>query len=269
MPSIAPVDSIVLSRGWLSKMPEPFQQAVLERCLLRRFKAGAAIFRKGDAAGGLFGLVRGSLAVDIAPSERGLNMAYFLRPGAWFGGAPAFTGQPRQVGFRATRNTELLYLPLHAINAIVAADSTAWRHFATVGFINLEIAISVCDDLMIRDHTRRFVALLLQLGSCRYATLSPSDPIEIDVGQADLATIANVARNTAGTILRRLARAGHIDMAYRRIRIVAPDALRDMLVRRSPAAGKRRLARPHLKLVDLAVKAKRPSVEVGKRHRRA
>jgi CRP/FNR family cyclic AMP-dependent transcriptional regulator len=269
MQSVASVNSVVLSRGWLSRLPESFQQAVLERCLLRRFKSGAAIFRKGDPPGGLFGLVRGSLAVEIAPSERGLNVANFLRPGAWFGGVAAFTGQPRQVGLRATRAAELLYLPLPAINALVAADPVAWRHFALVEAINLETAISVRDDLMIRDHTKRFVAMLLQLGSCRYAAPPPSEPIEIDVGQADLAMIANVARNTAGIILRRLARAGHIDMAYRRIRIVAPDALRDMLVRRSPPARKRPSAKPHLKLVDLAVKPKRPAVVVGQRHRRA
>ena len=263
------VNSIVLAQGWLSRTPEPFQRAVLARCLTRKFKAGAAIFRKGDPPGGLFGLLSGSLAVDIAPAERGPNMAYFLRPGAWFGGAPAFTGQPRQVGLRATRTTELLYLPLHAINAIIAADSMAWRYFAVVGFANLEIAISVCDDLMIRDHTRRFVAMLLQLGGCRMATPPNIGSIEIDVGQAELATMANVARNTAGVTLRRLAESGHIDMAYRRIRVVDADGLRAMLVRRVPAAKRPRSATPNLHLVDFSAKAKRPAVEAGQRHRRA
>lgn len=263
------VRSVVLTQGWLSRTPKPFQGQVLQRCLLRKFEPGASIFRKGDPPGGLFGLLSGSLAVDIAPSERGPNMAYFLRPGAWFGGAPAFTGQPRQVDLRATRTTELLYLPLHAINAIIAADSMAWRYFALVGFANLEIAISVCDDLMIRDHTKRFVAMLLHLGGCRLATPPGVGPVEIDVGQAELAIMANVARTTAGATLRRLARIGHIDMAYRRIRIADPDGLRAMLVRRAPAPKRLRSAKPNLKLVDFAAKAKRPAVEVGQRYRRA
>ena len=76
------VKSIVLAQGWLSRTPESFQRQVLERCLLRKCKPGASIFRKGDPPGGLFGLLSGGLAVDIAPSERGPNMAYFLRPGA-------------------------------------------------------------------------------------------------------------------------------------------------------------------------------------------
>ena len=269
MSDIDRVKSIVLTRGWLSNTPESFQHAVIDRCMLRKFRAGTTVYRKGDPPGGLFGLVTGSLAVDIAPAERGPNMAYFLRPGAWFGGAPAFTGQPRQVGIRTTRATELLYLPLHAMNAIVQQDALAWRFFALQGFAHLEIAISVCDDLMIRDHTKRFTAILLHLGDCRLVTPPHNGPIEIDVGQLELATMANVARTTAGAILRRLARAGHIDMSYRRIRIVAPEVLRSLLVRRGPPAKGRRLLQANLYLVDLAAKSKRPPIGVNQRHRRA
>jgi len=41
--------------------------------------------------------------------------------------------------------------------------------------------------------------------------------------------IANVARTTAGTILRKLESNGHVTLSYRRINILAPDALRMML----------------------------------------
>jgi CRP/FNR family transcriptional regulator, cyclic AMP receptor protein len=45
----------------------------------------------------------------------------------------------------------------------------------------------------------------------------------------DLAYMANVARTTAGTILRKLEADGHVGLSYRRIRIFAPDALRAMV----------------------------------------
>ena len=259
----------ILARGWLGRTPESFQRAVLGRCILRKVKSGATVFRKDDPPGGLFGLLSGSLAVDIAPAELEPNMAYFLTPGAWFGGAPAFTGQPRQVGLRATRSAELLYLPLHAINSIIAEDSTAWRSFALVGFANLEIAISVCGDLMNRDHTKRFVAMLLQLGNCRLTTPPGERTIEIDAGQAELAAMANVARNTAGIILRALDQSGHIDMSYRRIRIVNPDGLRAMLTRRRPEPDSLMSTTSDLQLADLAANAERAAVETGQRRRRA
>jgi hypothetical protein len=42
--------------------------------------------------------------------------------------------------------------------------------------------------------------------------------------------MANIARTTAGAILRKLESDGHIALSYRRITILAPDALRKMLV---------------------------------------
>jgi CRP/FNR family cyclic AMP-dependent transcriptional regulator len=45
----------------------------------------------------------------------------------------------------------------------------------------------------------------------------------------DLAHMANVARTTAGAILRKLEADGHLALSYRRISILAPDALRVML----------------------------------------
>ncbi len=54
-------------------------------------------------------------------------------------------------------------------------------------------------------------------------------PIEVDVSQEDFAALTNLARTTAGTVLRTFEAAGHLDVSYRRIRILSPDALRAML----------------------------------------
>jgi len=85
------------------------------------------------------------------------------------------------------------------------------------------------DDLMIRNHFKRCVAVLLRIGNCRVATPRDRRPIEIDINQEQLAFNANVARTTAGAILRKLEAEGHIALSYRRIDILAPDALRKML----------------------------------------
>jgi CRP/FNR family transcriptional regulator, cyclic AMP receptor protein len=73
--------------------------------------------------------------------------------------------------------------------------------------------------------------VLLRLGGCRYLTPPGAAPVEVDVSQEDFAAMTNLARTTAGTVLRKLEAAGHIDVSYRRVRILAPDALRAMLER--------------------------------------
>ena len=233
MPTLPQAHAIVSREGWLSFTPPPFRQTVLERCKLQELKAGATIYSVGDPPGGMFGLVRGSFALSIAPGERGPYVAHFARPGTWFGEAAAFTEQPRRIGLAVTRNSKFLHLPLPAIREIVTADPGAWRFFGLAAIAHNDTAIGAADDLLIRDHVKRSVAVLLRLGGCRYRTPSGSSPIEVDVSQEDFAVMTNLARTTAGTVLRTFEASGHIKVSYRRVSILAPDKLRAMLEDRS------------------------------------
>jgi CRP/FNR family transcriptional regulator, cyclic AMP receptor protein len=229
MPSIEQAYEIVARQGWLSLTPGSFRQLVLGRCQLQELKAGAKIYSVGDPPGGMFGLVSGGLAISIAPRERGPFLAHFAQPGTWLGEAAAFTEQPRQVGLAVTRDTEVLHLPLHSIREIVASDPGAWRFFGLAAIVHNSVAIGAADDLLIRDHVKRCIAVLLRLGGCRLHTVPESLPIEIDVNQDDLATLTNLSRTTAGAVLRKLQASRYLEVFYRRIHILAPDALRAML----------------------------------------
>lgn len=119
---IAAAKDFVQRHGWLSRTPQWFRSAVTAECILKRVKAGALVYRVGDPPGGMYTLLAGSLAIEIASAEHGPYVASLGRPGAWFGERAACTGLPRLVGLRATRDTKLLYLPLHTIHAIVDKD---------------------------------------------------------------------------------------------------------------------------------------------------
>ena len=182
----------------------------------------------GDPPGGMFGLVSGGLGVSVASHDGGPYLGHIARPGAWFGEAAAITRQPRRIGLVATRDAQMFHLPLPRIDEIVFADPGAWRWLALVPIGHLDTAISACDDLMLRNHVKRCIAVLLRLGGCRHASSEISSSAEIDISQDELAMLANVARTTVGAILKKLEIAGHIKQSYRRIRILAPDALRAM-----------------------------------------
>jgi len=229
MPKRAQTHDIVSRQGWLSYVPPPFRRGVLDRCKLQEYNDGATIYSVGDPPGGMYGLVRGSLGISIAPGERGPYVAHFAQPGTWFGDAAAFTEQPRRIGLAVTRDSEVLHLPLPAIREIVSADPAAWRYFGLAAIAHNDSAIGAADDLLIRDHFKRSIAVLLRLGGCRYRTPEGAQPIEVDVSQEDFATMTNLARTTAGTVLRKLEADGGVEVSYRRVRILAPDALRMML----------------------------------------
>ena len=220
---------VVRSKGWLRQTPVAFQCAVLDRCLLEKFRPGIPIYAVGDEPGGMYGIVAGALGVSVATAKQGVYTAHFALPGSWFGETAAFTRKPRRVGLTATRDSQLLHLPLRAIDEIVKRDPGAWRFFGLLTINHLDLAMGGSDDLMIRDHAKRFVAVLLRAGNCRRINTRDNQPIQIDLNHEDLANMANVARTTAGAILRKLEADGHLDLSYRRISILAPDALRQML----------------------------------------
>ncbi len=229
MPTLPQAHAIVSREGWLSFTPPLFRQTVLARCKLEALKAGATVYSVGDPPGGMYGLVRGHFALSVAPGERGPYVAHFARPGTWFGEAAAFTGQPRRIGLAVTRDSKLLHLPLPAIREIVAADPGAWQFFGLASILHIDVAVGAVDDLLIRDHVKRSIAVLLRLGGCRYLTPPGSSPIDFDLSQEDFAVLTNLARTTAGAVLRTLEGSGHVKVAYRRVSILAPDKLRAML----------------------------------------
>jgi CRP-like cAMP-binding protein len=210
--------------GDLAAMPEPLRANVLDRCSFRRFSAGESIYVLGDPPGGPYGLVAGGVALFMGQAERGPYFAHFGRPGVWFGEGSALTGQPRQVGAVATRDTTTLHLPLPAIRALASTDGEIWRWIAMLTSQHLGIAMGAIVDLMIRDPADRTIAVLLRLADRRLPG-GPDDPVTVDTSQEELGAMTNLSRNAVGTILRRLEAAGMVRIAYRQVTLVSPDAL--------------------------------------------
>src|SRR5271165_1325596 len=71
MSRLGQAHEIVARQGWLNLAPPAFRRIVLDRCRLKVFEAGATVYSVGDPPGGMFGLLRGKVALSIAPGERG------------------------------------------------------------------------------------------------------------------------------------------------------------------------------------------------------
>jgi CRP/FNR family cyclic AMP-dependent transcriptional regulator len=225
---------IVSTRGWLSLTSADFRAAVLARVALQTFRPGESIYSVNDPPGGMYGLVSGSVKVAIAPGEDGPYIGHIMTPGSWSGYGPAIAGCNRIVGLTAGRNCQVLFLPLHAINEILAREPTGWRYLAGLALIDTQTAVGAMDDLMIRDEFRRLVAVLLRAGGYRHnggsAESNGNAPVWVDVNQSDLARMSNLSRSTAGAILRQLEADRLVSIGYGQIRILAPAALRARLV---------------------------------------
>jgi CRP/FNR family transcriptional regulator, cyclic AMP receptor protein len=213
--------------GWLSQMPPGFRRAVQERVLFRAFKAEETIHIAGDDPAGMYGLVDGTIRVVLAGSEHGPYVVHLLRPVTWFGEGPAIIDQPRPVSLRAARSVKILYLTQRAINEIAQLDPAYWKCFVVPLMGHLDTSMGALADLMIRNTDERLVAVLLRLGGCR--SVDKEGPIEVDVSQEEIATMANLSRSTAGSIMRRWELDGLLALGYGQVTILAPGRLRQRL----------------------------------------
>jgi CRP-like cAMP-binding protein len=227
--NVGSIKPVTLEQGWLSHTPAKFRADVVAHLVPQRFEAGAALYLQGDDPAGLYHIVDGAVVVSIALGDVGPFAIHVGHAGSWFGEAAIITGQPRRVGLLARRATETLLLPSAAIRRLVNEDPANWRYFALLAVINTDLALSGGMDLLLRDHDKRLIALLLRLGNCRVASPHGDQASTIDASQEDLAEMANLSRNAAGAVLRDLEARGLIDRSYRKIRIVDPSRLRGAL----------------------------------------
>lgn len=219
-----PARDILGKRGWLAATPEHFRDAILARSALRKVRRGEPVYRRGEPAGGLWGLVSGRLAIEVAPLDRGSLLGHFVGPGFWIGAAALVTGDPRQVGLIATRASTLLHLPMAEFEAIAAADPQAWRWLAVLPIQQAMLAIGIAEDLIIRDPRHRLLATLLRLAAQR-GPRADAEPQDIAVSQENLAAIVNLSRTAVGLMLRAFEAEGLVERRYSSIRIVDTEAL--------------------------------------------
>ena len=99
----AVADAIGRSELFSSLNPDQ-RQALAAQCRVRRYAKGEQIFARGDAAGGMFLLCQGSLALSVSSADGGEVVLAVVRPPQTFGelgvidgGARVATATVRQV----------------------------------------------------------------------------------------------------------------------------------------------------------------------------
>lgn len=209
----------VMSQGpWLANMTEPFRTELLRHAHLQRFAPDQIIYRYGDAVGGMYGLVAGSLTINSAPPDAASRLIHLGMPGAWTGEGPFLTGQPRRVELRALGGAWMMHVPLDALERMAARDPGVSRAIALNTVFTVDVLLRIIHDLQIRDVGRR-IASVLQRASWL-------GDVPIPLSQTDLGIMANASRQQVNMAMQRFVAAGWVNYTYRSITVTNPQALR-------------------------------------------
>lgn len=203
---------------WLTQVPEGFRAEVLRRSILMRFEPGEIIYHLGDPLGGLYGLVSGTMAVNLAATGALPRLVMLGIPGQWTGEGCFFTRRPRRIELRAVVETTMLHLPLDVLDQMAARDPEVMHHMVTLLMVSAEFLMRMVHDLQMPEAERRIASVL-------HRTSWIGD-VPIPLTQTELGVMANSSPKQVNAVLKRFAEAGWLEHSYRTIRITDMAALR-------------------------------------------
>ena len=209
--------------GWLAGTPADFQARVFEHCIWQRVAPRVVLAHGGDLQGGLVGLVSGAVEIVSALGPSDTPIAHIARAPFWFGELPSIGGQARTATFITRTAADIALLPQAAVEAIMATRPEWWRLLGILSLEGIRLLTQISTDLLIHNTRRRCVAVLLRVAGCR---TEGDVSCAAGIGQDELAAMANMSRQTAGTVLRSLEAEGAVTLGYRSITIDRPAQLR-------------------------------------------
>ncbi len=211
-------ERIMRERGWLPIVPDDFRSEVLRQSVLMRYRSGDSIIHLGDAPGGIFGLVTGTVRISVAPSGSMPRLLMLGVPGHWTGEACFLTNKPRRGDMSAVVDTTMFHLPLDIMNRMAARDPRVIHYFSLILMMSVEFLMQIIHDLQKPEAGRRIASVLQR-------TTSIGD-VPIPLTQEELGIMANASRKRVNAILKRFEEEGWLTYTYRSITITNVAALR-------------------------------------------
>jgi len=209
---------IVCQRGWLSKMPQTFRKHLLQHALLLKFETGRIIFQPGDPAGGIYGLVSGTVIVSTAPPDSRPRLIHIARPGGWTGEDSFMTGQPRRIELGTQSETWVMHVPLESMEKMAQQDPENIRAFGVISILSSDSLLRIVHDLQKKSVSARIASVLHRM--------SWNTDMPVCVSQENLSIIANTSRKQVNSTVQQFVAAGWVEISYRAITVTNPSALR-------------------------------------------
>lgn len=116
-------DRVLGNVDFLDVLPKEAHRALAAAATVRLYAAGEVVVGQGDAAGELYIIDRGEVAVELPREERSPREVARLGPGKFFGEMGLMTGEQRRASVRAVVECELLVVSHSAFHATLVSNT--------------------------------------------------------------------------------------------------------------------------------------------------
>jgi CRP-like cAMP-binding protein len=189
------------------------------------FRKGEIIFSEGEEADGFYVALTGRIKVYKLSADGKEQILHFFGPGEPFGEVPVFTGQRFPAHAEAMEESRVLYIPKDSFVDLVKRNPSLALNMLGILSKRLRRFAALIDDLSLKEVPGRLAAYLLYLSAQRKGT----GEIELSVTKAQLASLLGTIPETLSRILGKMTAQGLIETDGRRIRILDPQSLQELV----------------------------------------
>lgn len=181
---------------------------------------GQTLFRKGDAASGMYVVVYGQIKLIASTPVRGRRLAGIVGPGQSLGEPVMFLERPALVDAQAAGDALLLHLPKQAVFDEIERNPKFARRMIAGLSQRIESLVRELDRQALGSGRERFIAYLLRHGRGNPGPFV----VRLPVAKAELASQLNLTAEHFSRLLHELAQAGLLSIEARQITV--PDRAR-------------------------------------------
>lgn len=235
--ALAPTSLRSRRRAWspvsfLGRLTPGTCAALLQLGVRRHYRAGQTLMREGEATTHAVLLRKGYVKVTATTEEGGSTLLAVRPPGDLVGELAAISGAPRSATVTAAVEVAGSEISRPEFLAFLRRYPDAALALTTMEGDRLRMANRRRLDISGYGTKARIARLLIELGESFGRDTPQGRVIGLTLPQRELAELIGVAHVTVQRALRTLRASGLIDVSYRRITIVRPEAL-DEVARRS------------------------------------
>lgn len=186
---------------------------------LRTFRRGQVVFTTGDPGDTLIVVISGQVKVVVRSADGGELTLTAVGPGGVVGEVSIADGGPRSADMETLVESQLLFIPREAVQALCARVPAAAQALTGVLAATLRRLTEATSDLVFLDLPRRVAKLLLSAPRGGDGTLTQQ------LTQEEYARRLGSTRQSVNITLRSFERRGWIEVQDRNVRVRQPDAL--------------------------------------------
>ena len=205
----------------LGALPPATLEELRRHSTLRTIARNETLFRQGEAATELYGVVKGRIAILTRSPDGRESLVAVLDEGSLFGDMPMLDDGPRSADARALEESTLLVLAYPAVRAAIDAQPTLLWVIARMLARRLRMTDEALADAVFLDVPARTAKRLLEIAG-------ESDQFRLPMTQEDLAGLVGASRERVNKALSLFTKLGWLAVEGRgRYRILDRAALTD------------------------------------------